>query len=100
MPFSAGSHYQFANRLAFVWKLASMGVPTALLYLGFVGDSGLDETLRPFKDDHEWQDVFIDHGSSILRSKAADVAFAVGGTPAHILVRSRQVISQSPLVAV
>jgi len=96
--FSAGSHYQFANRLAFVWKLASLGIPTALLYLGFVGDGGLEESLKPFKDDREWQDAFASHSSSILPSKSADIAFAVGKTPSQILVRSRQVLSQSPQV--
>jgi hypothetical protein len=99
-PFSASSHYQFANRLAFVWKLASMGIPTALLYLGFVGDDGLDGGLKPFKDHREWLDAFNDHVSSILPSKAADLAFTVNRTRAYILVRSRHVLSQSPLVAV
>lgn len=99
-PFSASSHYQFANRLAFVWKLASLGIPTALLYLGFVGDRGLDEGLRPFKDDREWLNSFGDHVSSILPSKAADIEFRVGKTSALILTRSRQVLTQSPSIAV
>lgn len=32
---SRDSHYQFANRVAYSWKLASMGVPVLLVYLGF-----------------------------------------------------------------
>ena len=37
---SRGSHYQLANRVAFMWKLASLGIPTVLVYLGFTGDEG------------------------------------------------------------
>jgi hypothetical protein len=33
------SHYQLANRIAWAWKLAECGIPTVLLYLGFLGDS-------------------------------------------------------------
>ena len=35
------SHYQLANRLAFTWKLASLGIPVVLIYLGFTGDEGI-----------------------------------------------------------
>src|SRR5581483_5853402 len=38
------SHYQLSNRLAFAWKLASLGVPTVLVYLGFWGDTGIANT--------------------------------------------------------
>src|SRR5438270_9954888 len=31
---SINSHYQLANRLAYLWKLAESGVPVVLLYLG------------------------------------------------------------------
>jgi hypothetical protein len=34
---SCDSHYQLANRFAWAWKLASMGIPVVLVYLGFVG---------------------------------------------------------------
>jgi hypothetical protein len=38
---SRNSHYQLCNRLAFSWKLASLGIPTVLVYLGFCGDHGI-----------------------------------------------------------
>jgi hypothetical protein len=34
---SRDSHYQLTNRFAWAWKLASMGVPVVLGYLGFQG---------------------------------------------------------------
>jgi hypothetical protein len=39
---SSDSWDQFSNRIAFAWKLASHGIPTALIYLGFLGDKGID----------------------------------------------------------
>src|SRR4051812_48518227 len=44
---SSDKWYQFSNRVAYAWKLASLGVPTALIYLGFLGDKGLG---APFED--------------------------------------------------
>lgn len=50
--------YQLSNRIAFAWKLASLGVPTVLLYLGFVGDNGMATPLR--NADH-WKEVLEGH---------------------------------------
>jgi len=36
---SRDSHYQLSNRIAFAWKLASLGIPVILIYLGFYGDN-------------------------------------------------------------
>src|SRR5262249_30861440 len=33
---AANRYYQLSNRFAFAWKLAAMGVPTILVYLGFL----------------------------------------------------------------
>ena len=33
---SRDSHYQMSNRFAWAWKLASLGVPAVLVYLGFL----------------------------------------------------------------
>jgi len=33
---SRDSLYQLANRFAWAWKIASLGVPVALVYLGFI----------------------------------------------------------------
>jgi hypothetical protein len=51
---NAESHYQLANRIAWAWKLAELGVPTILLYLGFLGDRYFRDYLR---DRDHWQRV-------------------------------------------
>jgi hypothetical protein len=45
---SCCTHYQLANRVAFSWKIASLGIPVILVYLGFLGDES-------------WKDKFIDN---------------------------------------
>jgi hypothetical protein len=51
---SRDSHYQLANRVAYSWKLASMGVPTVSIYLGFTGDTGIADVGPPFRDRAHW----------------------------------------------
>jgi hypothetical protein len=52
---SRDTHYQLSNRLAFAWKLASLGVPTVLVYLGFWGDTGIADAGTPFESAAHWQ---------------------------------------------
>lgn len=52
---SRDTHYQLANRVAFSWKVASLGVPVVLLYLGFLGDETMSDIGEPFADDGHWQ---------------------------------------------
>ena len=46
------THYQLANRVAFSWKIAFMGIPVILIYLGFLGDKSHPD---PFEDDNHWE---------------------------------------------
>ena len=47
---SRDTHYQLANRVAYSWKLASMGIPVVLVYLGFTGDGGIANVGPQFRD--------------------------------------------------
>ena len=58
---SRDTHYQLANRLAFTWKLASLGISVVLLYLGFTGDEGIRDAGKPFADDADWRRAFGDY---------------------------------------
>ncbi len=53
---SHDSYYQLSNRIAYTWKLASLGIPTVLLYLGFTNDPYWSSKQRgePFKSDEAW----------------------------------------------
>jgi hypothetical protein len=53
--------YQFANRIAFAWRLASMGIPVAMIYLGFIGDTAISRADDCFHDADQWTKAFHDH---------------------------------------
>lgn len=90
------SHYQLANRLAFAWKLASMGLPVVLVYLGFLYDTGITDVGPPFHSDEHWLDIFWQHATSVVSDQLFEARHMVNGTPLWMLLRSRAVISPSP----
>jgi hypothetical protein len=94
---SCDSHYQLANRLAFTWKLARMGIPSVLVYLGFTGDDGLESQLQPFIDEEDWADAFATYRSPVAPESLFERRHLIGSTPAWVISRSRPVIEASPL---
>ena len=93
---SRDTHYQLANRLAFTWKLASLGIPVVLLYLGFTGDEGIGNVSDPFADDTDWQRAFGNYVENSFPVDLLGVRFEFGEAPAWVLSRSREVLSHSP----
>jgi hypothetical protein len=98
--FTAVSHYQLANRLAFSWKLASLGIPVALTYLGFLGDRGIGNVGLPFTDADNWHDTFKAHALPLICLETPEVSASKRGLPFWFAVRSRSVLTQSPPVNV
>ena len=90
------SHYQLANRLAFSWKLASLGIPVVLVYLGFTGDSGIVDVGEPFRSEADWRGVFWEHCAGVAPAGLFERELDVEGTPLWLLVRSRRVLEPSP----
>lgn len=89
-------HYQLSNRLAFAWKLASLGIPTVLVYLGFLGDEGIRSVGEPFLDDAHWQSTFAAHLAQVCPTAILGVPVDVGPAKFWLLSRSRPVLQQSP----
>jgi len=89
------SHYQLSNRVAFTWKLASLGVPTVLVYLGFSGDSGIADAGTPFTDSAHWQAVFAAYAQAVVPKDLFERRIECGIASAWLLVRSRPVIEAS-----
>lgn len=92
---SRDSHYQLSNRVAFAWKLASLGVPTVLVYLGFLGDHGITDAGEPFRDDAHWQRIFADYAHALVPAALFERRIDCGHAPMWLLVRSRPVLSVS-----
>lgn len=93
---SRDSHYQLSNRVAFAWKLASLGVPSVLVYLGFSGDDGIADAGTPFTDSSHWKEVFAAYAHSVVPKDLFERRIDCGAAPAWFLVRSRPVIEASP----
>lgn len=89
-------HYQLSNRIAFAWKLADLGVPTVLLYLGFIGDTGIEDAGPMFTDDVHWQNMFAAHLAEVCPVSILSAPVATDRERMWILSRSRAIIEKSP----
>ena len=96
MEFSRDSHYQLANRLAFAWKLATLGFPVVLLYLGFTGDTGIEDVGPAFNNDADWNRAFAEYTNGIVPLDLLGRRLDVDGTPVWLISASRPVLSPSP----
>ena len=93
---SCDSHYQLANRLSFAWKLATLGVPVVLMYLGFTRDMGIIDAGAPFRDDADWQRAFNRHIQGVFPHQLLETRLDFDGTPVWVVSRSRDVLESSP----
>lgn len=89
-------HYQISNRIAFAWKLATLGIPTVLVYLGFLGDTGVANVGPPFYDDDHWQRTFGSHLAEVCRDDICGAGVETSDAKFWLLVRSRPVLEVSP----
>jgi len=92
-----GTHYQLSNRLAFAWKLASLGVPNVLVYLGFTGDLGIVDAGDPLQSEAHWSEVFMRHAAPVLPPEIFNRPHLCGRASMQIIVRARSVLSHSTL---
>lgn len=84
---SCDSHYQLANRFAWSWKLASLGIPVVLVYLGFLNAEEMRDG-KPFASAAEWDDAVRSHGRGIVPEDAWERPIDINGTPLLPLIRS------------
>jgi len=87
---SRDSHYQICNRFAWVWKLTALGVPTILVYLGFLNATEMLDQGRPFDDSKAWQACIRNHAKAIVPEEAWEKRLEIAGTPVWFLIRSMQ----------
>jgi hypothetical protein len=90
---SRDDHYQLSNRLAFAWKLASCGIPSVVLYLGFTGDKGMR---HPLRDEAHWHSVFQAHLAAICPGGLTETPIHVGAAEFWVLCRAKEVLGISP----
>lgn len=89
------SHYQLSNRVAFAWKLANLGVPTVLVYLGFLGDSGIADVGKPFADSTHWNATFWKYADRVVPKDLFERRIDCGKASTWLLTRSRPIFEAS-----
>jgi hypothetical protein len=80
-------HYQLANRFAWAWKLASIGVPVVLVYLGFLCAKEVEDLGEPFADCADWSRVVLEYSRNIVPERAWGRDIKVGSIIIKPLIR-------------
>lgn len=88
---SRDSHYQISNRFAWAWKLADLGIPVVLVYLGFLRADEMDDRGKPFKDHAEWDRLVKSHSESLFPPEVWGQRWMISGQPLIPLIRSLNV---------
>jgi len=89
---SRDSHYQLANRFAWAWKLADMGLPTILIYLGFLNAAEMKDQGHHFIDHSQWLDCMTAHGTGVVPEEAWERSLLIRSTPLVALIRSADIL--------
>jgi hypothetical protein len=85
---TSSSCYQLCNRFAWAWKIASLGIPVVLIYLGFRKANEMSDCGEPLADAAQWQSVVLNHSRGLVPDWAWERTIDVRGTPMIPLIRS------------
>ena len=88
---SCDSHYQMANRFAWAWKLASMGVPVVLVYLGFTHAAEMADRGELFADGTAWEKTVREYSADIAPPSVWDRPMRVGDASVTCCIRSTEI---------
>lgn len=88
---SRDSHYQLCNRFAWSWKLAQLGVPVILVYLGFLHAHEMDDRGEPFASHEAWVHAAKLDSCEFVPRSIWDNCLMVNDTPMWTLIRSAEV---------
>lgn len=88
--------YQMSNRFAWSWKLARLGYPVILVYLGFLNAQEMCDKGRSFASHEEWQTLVKEHSRSLFPVQVWDQP--VPGRAAFIpCIRSLELRHDAPM---
>jgi hypothetical protein len=96
---SAASHYQLSNRFAFAWKVAELGTPVVLIYLGFLNANEMGSSYCLLKSYQQWRDCVVKKSAGVVPKEVWGKTFNVDGTPLTILIRSAEVTVEARVSA-
>ncbi len=81
------SHYQLSNRFSWSWKLASLGIPVVLIYLGFLNAREMRDAGEPFHSGDDWRNKVLSHCGGTVDKCCWNKRLNVGETPFLPLLR-------------
>lgn len=85
---SRDHHYQLSNRFAWAWRLADLGVPVALLYLGFLNAQDMDgKDTELFQSAEQWAAAVREYGKGVVDNACWGQMLDIDGTPLLPLLR-------------
>lgn|ERR1022692_1705335 len=86
------SHYQLSNRFAWAWKVASMGVPVVLVYLGFLNATEmLTDSRQIFRTAEDWENRVRDYSKGVVPPVIWNAELSVKSTQLIALIRAADV---------
>ena len=85
---SANRCYQLANRIAWSWKLATLGMPTVLVYLAFLDAGEMADRGEVFATVADWNNCLRQHSSGVVPQSCWNKPFHLSGTPLMFLIRT------------
>ena len=81
---SRDHHYQLSNRFAWSWKLATLGIPVVLVYLGFLNAQDMasnDPEDKLFESEADWARVLKDHSRNAVDEACWETRLDFGAVP-------------------
>lgn len=85
---SRDNRYQLSNRFAWSWKLASLGVPVILIYLGFLRAREMMPDGAPFRTEDDWEATLRGYARGVCDDTCWGMRVDVNGTPLRALIRA------------
>ena len=83
--------YQLSNRFAWSWKLAALGVPVILIYLGFLGAEEMAPDGALFRSEDDWETTLRGYARGVSDDACWGRRIDVNGTPLRPLIRAIEV---------
>lgn len=88
-PLGLVQQNQLCNRFAWAWKLASLGVPVVLIYLGFL--DAVEMEPRALASGNEWRQAVLEHSKGVVPEDAWEQIHEVGDTRLVALIRAARI---------
>lgn len=82
------SHYQLANRFAWAWRIATLGIPVVLVYLGFLDAHEMADVGAPFADDPAWEQAMRQHSRGIVPDSVWETPLLIETIPLIACIRT------------